>query len=79
MTDRVALVTGAARGQGAAIVRRLHKDGFRVAACDVLVDELEASVEALDDSAVCAVQLDVTSEVQWTSAVRRDRRALRFG
>ena len=39
-TDRVALVTGAARGQGAAIVRRLHKDGFRVAACDVLADDL---------------------------------------
>ncbi len=38
-TDRVALVTGAARGQGAAIVKRLHKDGFRVAACDVLADE----------------------------------------
>ena len=32
--DRVALVTGAARGQGAAIVERLHADGFRVAACD---------------------------------------------
>ncbi|MGZ5395446.1 MAG: SDR family NAD(P)-dependent oxidoreductase, partial [Mycobacterium sp.] len=33
---RVALVTGAARGQGAAIVKRLHADGFRVAACDLL-------------------------------------------
>ena len=77
MTDRVALVTGAARGQGAAIVRRLHKDGFRVAACDVLVDELQASVAPLDDSAVCAVQLDVTSEVQWTSAV--DEIVERFG
>ena len=36
MTDRVALVTGAARGQGAAIVARLHAEGFRVAAGDVL-------------------------------------------
>ena len=41
-SDGVALVTGAARGQGAAIVKRLHKDGFRVAACDLLVDELTA-------------------------------------
>ena len=31
---QVALVTGAARGQGAAIVARLLADGFRVAACD---------------------------------------------
>lgn len=69
MTDRVALVTGAARGQGAAIVRRLHTDGFRVAACDVRDDELETSIGGLDH--VIAVHLDVTSEEQWDSAVRR--------
>lgn len=69
MTDRVALVTGAARGQGAAIVRRLHTDGFRVAACDVRVEELTASVDGLDG--VVAVSLDVTSEDQWSSAVNR--------
>jgi 3alpha(or 20beta)-hydroxysteroid dehydrogenase len=68
MTDRVALVTGAARGQGAAIVARLRDDGFRVAACDVRMDELRASVEALDDGVV-AVSLDVTSQEQWKSAV----------
>ncbi len=49
-SDRVALVTGAARGQGAAIVKRLRDDGFRVAACDLLVDELTASVDALGDA-----------------------------
>ncbi len=42
-TQPVALVTGAARGQGEAIVARLHADGFRVAACDLLVDELHSS------------------------------------
>jgi 3alpha(or 20beta)-hydroxysteroid dehydrogenase len=68
VTDRVALVTGAARGQGAAIVKRLHKDGFRVAACDVRADELATSVEALGEG-VAAVSLDVTSEDQWKSAV----------
>ena len=69
MTDRVALVTGAARGQGAAIVRRLHSDGFRVAACDVRADELKSSIDGLGD-AVVAVHLDVTSEDQWNAAVR---------
>ena len=34
--SRVALVTGAARGQGAAIVARLRADGFAVAAADLL-------------------------------------------
>ena len=68
-SDRVALVTGAARGQGAAIVKRLRDEGFRVAACDLLVDELTASVDALDDPAVTAVPLDVTSVEQWDAAV----------
>jgi 3alpha(or 20beta)-hydroxysteroid dehydrogenase len=60
--DRVALVTGAARGQGAAIVQRLRKDGFRVAACDLLNIDV-------DDDNVIAVTLDVTDEGQWTTAV----------
>jgi 3alpha(or 20beta)-hydroxysteroid dehydrogenase len=68
VTDRVALVTGAARGQGAAIVKRLHSDGFRVAACDVRLDELKTVVDALGDGAV-DVALDVTSAEQWDAAV----------
>jgi 3alpha(or 20beta)-hydroxysteroid dehydrogenase len=68
VTDRVALVTGAARGQGAAIVKRLHDDGYLVAACDVRADELAASIDGLDG--VTAVSLDVTSEEQWNAAVR---------
>jgi len=68
-TDRVALVTGAARGQGAAIVKRLHKDGFRVAACDLLVDDLVATVESVGGDAAIAVALDVTSQDQWQAAV----------
>lgn len=68
MTDRVALVTGAARGQGAAIVDRLVTDGFRVAACDLLADELADSVARFDDQ-VLAVPLDVTAEDQWQAAV----------
>ena len=67
--DRVALVTGAARGQGAAIAARLLEDGFRVAACDVLVDELTATVAAFDTDRAVAVALDVTSAEQWTRAI----------
>ncbi len=64
----VALVTGAARGQGAAIVARLHADGYRVAACDVLVDELRSGATQYGD-AVFAAALDVTSEDQWAQVV----------
>jgi NAD(P)-dependent dehydrogenase (short-subunit alcohol dehydrogenase family) len=75
-TDRVALVTGAARGQGAAIVKRLHEDGFRVAACDVRVEELTAGVAEFGDR-VAVVELDVTSQAQWRAAV--EATAARFG
>lgn len=64
MAPRVALVTGAARGQGAAIVTRLVADGWRVAACDVLADDLRADAEG-----VLAVPLDVTSPEGWQQAV----------
>ncbi|KAB7758051.1 MULTISPECIES: SDR family NAD(P)-dependent oxidoreductase [Mycobacteriaceae] len=71
----VALVTGAARGQGAAIVARLRRDGFQIAACDVLVDEL--AVVAGDDAGVLPIGLDVTSADQWHAAV--DQIVDRFG
>jgi NAD(P)-dependent dehydrogenase (short-subunit alcohol dehydrogenase family) len=63
------LVTGAARGQGAAIVERLLADGFRVAACDVLVDELTRTTAALDNQNAVAIPLDVTSREGWDQAV----------
>ncbi|NVN54075.1 glucose 1-dehydrogenase [Mycolicibacterium hippocampi] len=68
--DRVALVTGAARGQGAAIAARLIEDGFRVAACDLLAEELAGTVASLGADRVTAVALDVTSVDQWAAAVR---------
>lgn len=61
-------MTGAARGQGAAIVRRLLRDGFLVAACDLLVDELHSTTAEFGDG-VTAIPLDVTSADQWASAV----------
>lgn len=67
-TGRVALVTGAARGQGAAIVARLVADGFRVAACDRQFDELRESTAQFGGDVV-AIDLDVTSAEQWDDAV----------
>lgn len=66
---RVAVVTGAARGQGAAIAARLVADGFCVAACDRLVGEVQATADALDPRRALAIPLDVTSAEQWQTAV----------
>ncbi|OBK14132.1 SDR family NAD(P)-dependent oxidoreductase [Mycobacterium asiaticum] len=66
---RVALVTGAAGGQGWAIVQRLRAQGYSVAACDVRVEELNNAVAGLGDHEVLSIPLDVTDPVQWEAAV----------
>ncbi|MGO8772147.1 MAG: SDR family NAD(P)-dependent oxidoreductase [Mycobacterium sp.] len=70
-SHRVALVTGAAGGQGWAITQRLRERGFSVAACDLRTDELAAKVCELGDDEVLAIDLDVTSPAQWAAAVER--------
>lgn len=68
LDGKVALVTGGARGQGAAAVRRFVNEGARVVAADVLDDEGKAVVEPLGDAAYYR-HLDVTDEHDWSSAV----------
>jgi 3alpha(or 20beta)-hydroxysteroid dehydrogenase len=65
----VALVTGAARGQGWAIVQRLRADGLSIAACDVDAGQLSDAVGGLHDDGVIAIPLDVTSPSGWQAAV----------
>jgi NAD(P)-dependent dehydrogenase (short-subunit alcohol dehydrogenase family) len=69
MNQRVALVTGAAGGQGWAIAKRLRTEGYSVAACDRRADALTALVDESGDDRVMAIELDVTSESLWESAV----------
>lgn len=66
---RVALVTGAAGGQGRATVEKLRAKGYSVAACDLRGEELAAVVAAVGDDAVIGLKLDVTDPAQWESAV----------
>src|SRR3984885_8684669 len=65
----VALVTGAAGGQGWAIVKRLRAEGYSVAACDWRADDVAPAVGELGDDGVIAIELDVTSPRQWEAAV----------
>jgi 3alpha(or 20beta)-hydroxysteroid dehydrogenase len=68
VAGKVALVTGAARGQGAAEARLLVAEGARVVLGDVLDDDGGAVAAELGDAAIYR-HLDVTSEADWTSAV----------
>jgi 3-oxoacyl-[acyl-carrier protein] reductase len=59
---RTAIVTGAARGIGLAIARRLTRDGLRVAIADVDVETVRREADALQASGAeaLAVRADVT-------------------
>jgi len=64
----VALITGAARGQGAAEARALVAEGASVVLADVLDDEGRAVADELGRSARY-VHLDVTDEQAWREAL----------
>jgi 3-oxoacyl-[acyl-carrier protein] reductase len=61
---RVAIVTGAARGLGEAIARRLHADGLRVALTDIDVEGVERVARELGDGAE-AFEHDVRELASW--------------
>src|SRR5579862_2960366 len=59
LKDRVAVVTGGARGIGAAICRRYAEEGARVVVADVLDKDATATAAAIGQGAF-AFPLDVT-------------------
>jgi 3alpha(or 20beta)-hydroxysteroid dehydrogenase len=68
LDGKVAIITGAARGQGAAEARLFAAEGARVLVADVLDDEGKAVAAEIGDAAVYT-HLDVTDEGQWADAV----------
>ncbi len=70
-TPRVAMVTGAARGIGAATAVRLSQDGAAVAVCDLSADGCADTVRAVQDvgGRAMAVGMDVSDRAQVESGV----------
>ncbi|MGI8663617.1 MAG: glucose 1-dehydrogenase [Acidimicrobiales bacterium] len=68
LAGKVAIVTGGARGQGEAEVRRFAAEGARVVIADVL-DEPGAAVATSLGAIAEFVHLDVTSEESWAAAI----------
>ena len=68
LTDKVAIVTGGAQGQGEAIVRAFVAEGARVVIADVAKEPGAALADELGDNAVFRHH-DVTDEASWTTLV----------
>ena len=68
LDDRVALVTGAARGVGAQIAKTLAEAGARVVLADILVTEGEKVASEIGDAAHFE-SLDVTEEEDWARVI----------
>jgi 3alpha(or 20beta)-hydroxysteroid dehydrogenase len=69
LDDKVALVTGAAQGQGAAIARRFAAEGAKVVLADVADEAGKTVAEEIGSSAVYTHH-DVTDQSSWDEAVR---------
>lgn len=70
LKDKVAIVTGGARGLGAATVRTMVAEGAQVVFGDVLEEEGQALERELDGRAAF-LRMDVTEPTAWEEAIDR--------
>src|SRR4029453_17109077 len=79
LTDKTAIVTGAASGIGKEIARHFTNEGAKVAIADINLDAARAAAAELDPSGkkTLALSMDVTDEAQVEAGV--DEVARYFG
>jgi NAD(P)-dependent dehydrogenase (short-subunit alcohol dehydrogenase family) len=73
LEDKVAIISGAASGMGAATARRFAREGAKVVVADVLEDEgrqVADGIRAAGGEATF-MRLDVTDEADWKQLVER--------
>jgi NAD(P)-dependent dehydrogenase (short-subunit alcohol dehydrogenase family) len=78
LAGKVAIVTGAAGGLGAAVTRALAAEGMKVAAADISMERLQGADKTggAHSNSVLAVRLDVTDFDAWRRAVAEVEAAL---
>ena len=69
LDGKVALISGSARGLGAAMAETLAAGGAKIVIADVLAKEGEETAARIGNSNAIFVKLDVTSESNWEAAI----------
>lgn len=77
LADKVAIISGAASGMGAATARRFAKEGAKVVVADMLEEDGRAVADGINAGGGKALflALDVTDEAGWTKVVAETVRA----
>jgi 3alpha(or 20beta)-hydroxysteroid dehydrogenase len=73
LDGKVALISGGARGQGAAAARAFTREGAQVVIGDILDDDGKQLADEIGENALY-VHLDVTREDDWAGAVEEGER-----
>ncbi len=73
LKDKVAIITGAASGQGACEAELFAKEGAKVVAVDIQTDLLEQVVSKIRDAGgeAIALRLNVSSNEDWENVMRQ--------
>lgn len=74
LDGKVAIITGAAAGMGAAEVRRFAQEGAKVLATDIAVEDVEKVANEVNvdfPGSVIAMKQDVSLEDDWKAAVKK--------
>lgn len=69
LTDKTAIITGGARGMGAATAKLFVEEGANVVITDILEDEGTATAEALGPKAIF-IKHDVSEEADWEAVIK---------
>ncbi len=77
LKDRVAIVTGSARGMGKAIAEGLASEGAWVVICDILEGEIQNTVTELENKGhrAMGLKVDVTNKTQVQQMVQEVKKA----
>jgi len=67
--DQVAIVTGGARGIGAAVAKRLSKEGATVILFDLLISEMETTLKSIEKG--YAQKVDISNEGEVKTAIQK--------